>query len=38
LLDGRKPELDLSILEKRKFRKMISGTEIEQLLKEHNII
>jgi oleate hydratase len=38
LLDGRKPELDLSILEKRKFDKIISDTEIEQLLKEYNII
>ena len=38
LLDGKKPELPLSPLEKIKLAKHIEGTEIEEMLKEFNII
>ncbi len=38
LLDGEKPELDLSYLAKRKVFNKIEGTEIEKLLKEYEII
>ena len=38
LLDGEKPEIDIPPLVKRKVLKMLSGTEIEQVLKEYNII
>lgn len=38
LLDGKKPELPLSPLQKIKLAKHIEGTEIEEMLKEFNII
>ena len=38
LSDGKKPELPLNSLEKRKIEKLIKGTEIEEMLKEFNII
>lgn len=38
LLDGQKPELGLSRIEKKKVKKKIAGTEVEELLKEYNII
>ena len=38
LSDGRKPELPLSAIEKMKLSKHIKGTEIEDMLKEFNII
>lgn len=38
LLDGEKPEIDISPLAKRKISKKISGTEVEKLLKEYGII
>ena len=38
LLDGEKPELDVPPLVKRKIMKQLSGTEVEKLLKEYNII
>ncbi|MGM0438416.1 MAG: oleate hydratase, partial [Bacillota bacterium] len=38
LLDGEKPELDLSPSQKRKVFNKIEGTEIEKILKEYEII
>jgi oleate hydratase len=38
LLDGEKPEIDLPPMTKRKILKQIAGTEIEELLKQHEII
>ncbi|PKK39622.1 putative 67 kDa myosin-crossreactive antigen [Clostridiaceae bacterium JG1575] len=38
LLDGEKPQLDLPMLLKHKLMKQISGTEVEELLKEYHII
>lgn len=38
LLDGDKPELDIPHLTKRKIMKQIAGTEIEEMLKEYNVI
>ena len=38
LLDGEKPELDLSYLAKRKVFNKIEGTEIEKILNEYEII
>lgn len=38
LLDGEKPELDLSLLAGRKLSGKIEGTEIEKILKEYGII
>ena len=38
LSDGKKPELPLSPLQKMKIAKLIKGTDIEEMLKEFNII
>lgn len=38
LLDGEKPEIDIPPLKKRKIMKQLAGTEIEEILKEFNII
>ncbi|MDU2109441.1 MAG: oleate hydratase [Peptoniphilus rhinitidis] len=38
LSDGKKPELPLSPLQKMKVAKLIKGTDIEEMLKEFNII
>ncbi len=38
LLDGEKPEIPLPPLVKRKLMKVVSDTEVEEILKEHNII
>ncbi|MGM0414192.1 MAG: oleate hydratase [Bacillota bacterium] len=38
LLDGEKPEINLSPQAKQKVSKQIAGTEIEKLLKEYEII
>ena len=38
LSDGKKPELPLSPLQKIKLAKRIKGTDIEEMLKEFNII
>ena len=38
LSDNKKPKLPLNMLEKRKIGKLIKGTEIEEMLKEFNII
>ncbi|WP_425448241.1 oleate hydratase [Dethiothermospora halolimnae] len=38
LLDGEKPELDLSLMARRKISKKVKGTEVEELLKEYGII
>lgn len=38
LLDGEKPDLKLSLLEKKKVEHLIKGTDIEKLLIEYNII
>ncbi|MGO3733263.1 MAG: oleate hydratase [Vagococcus sp.] len=38
LLDGEKPDIELPMLVKHKLMKKIKGTEIEELLKENNIL
>ncbi len=38
LLDGEKPEFNLSLLEQKKILNKIAGTEIEKLLQEYSII
>ncbi|MDU1177739.1 MAG: oleate hydratase, partial [Peptoniphilus harei] len=38
LSDGEKPHLPLSPLQKMKVAKLIKGTDIEEMLKEFNII
>ena len=38
LSDGKKPKLPLSPLQKMKVAKLIKGTDIEEMLKEFNII
>ena len=38
LLDGEKLKIDLPPLTKRKIMKQLAGTEIEQLLKEYEIL
>ncbi len=38
LSDGKKPDLPLSPLQKMKVAKLIKGTDIEEMLKEFNII
>lgn len=38
LSDGKKPDLPLSLLQKMKVAKLIKGTDVEEMLKEFNII
>ena len=38
LSDGKKPDLPLSPLQKMKLAKVIKGTDVEEMLKEFNII
>ena len=38
LLDGEKPEINLSPMAKRKILKQIAGTDIEKLLREYGIV
>lgn len=38
LMDGEKPHIPLSPLAKLKLKKQMSGTDVEKLLKEFNII
>lgn len=38
LSDGKKPDLPLSLLQKMKVAKLIKGTDVEEMLREFNII
>lgn len=38
LLDGEKPELHLPLVKKHKIMKKLAGTEVEEILKEFNIL